>query len=140
MTSLSSKVEFAHPAEQQFAQLLDFYGIVWQYEPHRFDLAFHPDGALKQAFVPDFYLPQADLYVELTTMGQRQLTRKHRKIRTLRERYPHVRVRLLGRKHLEALWGRFGLATGTDGCPLWKTLPPLERHVHDDAADLSSSA
>ena len=105
----SPRTAFAHPSEEQFAQLLDFYGILWEYEPHLFELEHHPDGTLKKAFAPDFYLPQSDTYVELTTMGQRQLGRKHRKIRLLKERYPHVRLRLFSRKALIELWARFGV-------------------------------
>ncbi len=110
MTSPRTPTAFAHPAEEQFARLLDFYGIPWQYEPHTFELDHHEDGALKQAFAPDFYLPLSDTYVELTTMGRRQMSRKHRKIRKLKAQYPEVRLRLFGRKHLEQLWARFGLS------------------------------
>lgn len=106
----SPRIAFAHPSEEQFAQLLDFYGIPWQYEPHIFELDHHEDGSLKRAFAPDFYLPQSDTYVELTTMSQRQIGRKHRKIRLLQERFPHVRLKLLSRKSLAELWARYGIA------------------------------
>ena len=34
----SESPRFSHPSEAEFASLLDFYGIPWQYEPHTFVL------------------------------------------------------------------------------------------------------
>ena len=31
---------FAHPSELEFAQILDFYGLKWQYEPRSFPLRY----------------------------------------------------------------------------------------------------
>ena len=31
-------VRFAHESEEEFARLLDFYGVAWQYEPRTFTL------------------------------------------------------------------------------------------------------
>src|SRR5580765_5583516 len=61
---------FAHPSEEMFANLLDFYRIAWEYEPRSFPVQYGPDGAVLESFTPDFYLPEFDLYVELTTMKQ----------------------------------------------------------------------
>ncbi len=101
--------DFAHASEQAFADLLDFYGIAWQYEPTTFVLEHGPDGAPAAAMTPDFFLPDHDVYVELTTMQQRLVTRKNRKIRLLRERYDDVDVRILYADDLDALLGRHGL-------------------------------
>jgi len=101
---------FAHNAERELAALLDFYGIVWRYEPTTFVLDEHPDGSPRSAFTPDFHLPDFDLYVELTTLDQRLVTRKNGKVRRLRERYPHIRIKVLYRRDYEHLLGRFGLA------------------------------
>ena len=38
--------EFAHNSERQFARLLDFYGIKWDYEPRAFPLAWDEEGKL----------------------------------------------------------------------------------------------
>jgi hypoxanthine phosphoribosyltransferase len=99
---------FAHPAERQFAAVLDFYGVAWEYEPRTFVLVERDDGCPTLAFTPDFYLPEFDIYVELTTLDQRLVTRKNRKLRLLRERYPDVEVRILYRRDYQALSARFG--------------------------------
>ncbi len=99
---------FAHPAERQFAAVLDFYGVAWEYEPRTFILAVGADGCPTLAFTPDFHLPDFDLYVELTTLDQRHVTRKNRKLRLLRERYPDIEVRILYRRDYQALAARFG--------------------------------
>ncbi|HQX62934.1 MAG TPA: hypoxanthine phosphoribosyltransferase [Thermomicrobiales bacterium] len=98
---------FVHPAEADFAAFLDFYRIRWQYEPRSFALRWR-DGRIAQMFTPDFYLPEQDLYVELTTMKQSLVTRKNRKIRRLRELYPTIKVVLLNRKGFHELLSRFG--------------------------------
>lgn len=98
---------FGHPAEAEFARLLDFYHIRWEYEPVSFPIAW--DGErVSEMCTPDFYLPDQDLYVELTAMKQRLVTRKHRKLRLLKEIYPHVRVTLLYRRDYQQLLARYG--------------------------------
>ena len=98
---------FVHPAEVDFASFLDFFRIRWQYEPRSFPLRWR-DGRIAEMFTPDFYLPEQDLFVELTTMKQALVTRKNRKIRRLRELYPNVNVVLLNRKAFHELLARFG--------------------------------
>ena len=78
-------VAFAHPSERDFARVLDFYGVEWRYEPRTFVLSENADGHPTEAFSPDFYLPDLDLYIELTTLKQRLVTKKNRKIRELRQ-------------------------------------------------------
>ena len=91
------------------ARLLDFYGIPWEYEPRMFVLEEDDQGRVLEATRPDFYLPDQDLYLELTTMKQSLVTRKNRKIRKLRERYPGVRVKLFYRRDFERLVEKYGL-------------------------------
>ena len=79
-------VEFAHPVERELAKLFDGHGIEWQYEPHTFVLRQDPDGTVREAFTPDFYLPDLGLYVECTVMRQTLTRRKRRKVRRARER------------------------------------------------------
>lgn len=98
---------FAHPAEAEFANFLDFYRIRWEYEPKAFPLRWR-DGRVAEMFRPDFYLPEQDLYVELTTMRQALVTRKNRKVRRLRQLYPHINIVLLYRKDFHELLSRFG--------------------------------
>lgn len=101
------RVAFAHPSEAEFARLLEFYRIQWQYEPTTFPLRSE-GGHIVEQFSPDFYLPEHDLYVELTTMKQSLITRKHRKLRRLREVYPEINVVLLTRRDYYQLLARFG--------------------------------
>ena len=98
---------FAHASEREFAQILDFYGLRWQYEPMSFPLRWDGDAMLEM-LTPDFYLPDLDLYLELTTMKQSLVTHKNRKIRRMRELYPDVSVRLLYRKDFHRLLAKYG--------------------------------
>ena len=99
--------EFAHESEAEFASLLDFYQIEWLYEPRSFPLEWNGDG-VSLMFTPDFYLPELDLYVELTTMKQDLITAKNRKVRKLREKYPDINIRLLTRKDFAGLLSKYG--------------------------------
>ena len=100
---------FANEAELECAKLLDFYGVPWEYEPRTFVLERDAEGRVLEAFTPDFYLPEQDLYVEITVMKQSLVTRKNRKLRKLRRLYPDVRVKLFYRRDIERLAQRYGL-------------------------------
>ncbi len=100
---------FAHPIEAEFARILDFYGIPWEYEPRTFVLARDAHGNVTEAFSPDFYLSDQDLYVELTTMLPNQVRHKNRKLRKLRELYPDVNIKLFKRGDLRTLMLKFGV-------------------------------
>lgn len=101
---------FAHPSERNVAALFDSYGIAWEYEPTTFVLERDDIGNPTCAFTPDFYLPDFDTYIEITTLRQPLVTKKHRKIRLLLEQQPEVAVKLLYRKDLERLGAKYGLA------------------------------
>lgn len=101
---------FVHPSEQVFANLLDFYRIAWEYEPRSFPINWDAAGTVSEAFTPDFYLPEFDLYIELTTMKQSLVTKKNRKIRLLREHYPKVNIQVFYQKDFENLIFKYGLA------------------------------
>jgi hypothetical protein len=103
------RAAFSHPSEALFANLLDFYRIQWQYEPRSFPLQWDKDGAVMEAFTPDFYLPEVDLYVELTTMKQALVTRKNRKIKLLRAIYPHINIQVFYQKDFQDLVFKYGL-------------------------------
>lgn len=102
-----SRVEFAHPSEQEFARFLDYYRIRWAYEPVSFPIAWDGDR-VTEMFTPDFFLPEQDQYVELTTMKQSLVTPKNRKLRLMRELYPDVQVKLLYRKDYQQLLSKAG--------------------------------
>ena len=105
----SSPPRFASPAELECAKVLDYYGVPWLYEPRSFVLERGEDGRVTEAFTPDFYLPEQDLFVELTLMKQSLVTRKNRKLRRLRELYPDVRIKLFYKRDLERLAQHFRL-------------------------------
>jgi hypothetical protein len=102
-------VRFAHESERQLARLLDFYGVAWLYEPTEFALEWDSEGRPAQAFRPDFYLPAQDSYIEITTLNQRLVTKKNRKLRRLRELYPEVDVKILYQRDYLSLLAKFGL-------------------------------
>jgi hypothetical protein len=100
---------FANDAELECAQILDFHGIPWDYEPHTFTLETDADGNTLEAFTPDFYLPEQELYLEITTMKQSLVTKKNRKVRRLRELHPDIRVKLFYKRDVEALAEKYEL-------------------------------
>ena len=61
-----------------------------------------------QKFRPDFYLPAFDLYIELTTLSQKLVTKKNRKIRLLKELYPDVKCKIFYRKDYRKLLFKYG--------------------------------
>jgi hypoxanthine phosphoribosyltransferase len=105
----SQAPRFANDAELECAKVLDYYGVPWEYEPRTFVLETDEEGRVIEAITPDFYLPEQDLYVELTVMKQSLVTRKNRKLRKLRERYPDIRVKLFYRRDFERLAQKYGL-------------------------------
>jgi hypoxanthine phosphoribosyltransferase len=102
-----SSAKFAHPSEEDFARILDFYDIDWVYEPRSFLLQWQGDR-ITEMFTPDFYLPSLDLYIELTTMKQSLVTDKNRKLRRLKELYPEVKITLLYKKDYDRLLAKYG--------------------------------
>lgn len=100
---------FAHNSEEELAGFLDFYRIEWLYEPVCFPLSWDEQGRVTESFTPDFYLPQFELYVELTTMKQSLVTKKNRKIRKMRELYPDFKIKILYERDYRKLLFKFGL-------------------------------
>ena len=103
-------VRFAHESERRFARILDFYGVEWEYEPVEFGLEWDRDGHPTAAFRPDFWLPRPGLFVEVTTLNQRLVTKKNGKIRRMARLYPEVRVTILYQRDTLALLAKYGLA------------------------------
>jgi cytidylate kinase len=104
------RTQFSHSSEQIFASLLDFYRIAWEYEPRTFPLQDDGHGNITESFTPDFYLPESNTYIELTTMKQSLVTKKNRKIRRLRELYPDVQIQVFYQKDMQDLVLKYGLA------------------------------
>jgi len=82
--------------------------VSWRYEPDVFPISWNPSGAVVESFAPDFYLPELDLYVELTTLRQTLVRKKNRKLRLLRQLYPEIRIKLLYARDFEALMVKYG--------------------------------
>jgi hypothetical protein len=122
-------VRFAHQSEHQFARLLDFYGVAWEYEPTEFTLDWDAEGRPMQAFRPDFYLPAYDLYIEITTLNQRLVTKKNRKVRRCRELHPKVKVKILYQRDYLNLLVKFGLEDA-------QTLGEIQGSDHEPRAGL----
>ncbi|MGC8491855.1 MAG: cytidylate kinase family protein [Syntrophobacteraceae bacterium] len=100
---------YVNAAESEFARFLEFYHIPFEYEPRTFPLETDADGRILEAFTPDFYLPEQDLYIELTTLKQSLVTRKNRKVRKLRRLHPEVNIRIFYQRDFYSLMAKFGL-------------------------------
>ncbi len=128
------QVRFAHNSERQFAKLLDFYGITWEYEPRTFVLEWDREGRPQQAFSPDFYLPAYDLFIEITTMNQKLVTKKNRKARRLRELHPDIRIKVFYQRDYLNLLVKYGLEAPSQAVPADPAVEPmpLRFDVNDD--------
>ncbi len=108
------------------ARILDFYAVRWQYEPHTFPILWNLDGDVVESFSPDFYLPDLDLYLEMTTLRQKLVRKKNRKLRRLRELYPSVNIKLFYARDFRALmlkYGKLALVEGLSGTSGQVALP-----------------
>ena len=102
------------------ARILDFYDVRWAYEPTTFPILWNFDGDVVESFAPDFYLPELGVFLEMTTLKQRLVRKKNRKLRRLRELYPDVRIKLFYARDFRAMmlkYGRLGLAESLSGTP-----------------------
>jgi hypothetical protein len=119
---------FAHASEEELARILDYYQVRWEYEPRTFPILWNLEGMVVESFTPDFYLPELDLYVELTTLKQGLVRKKNRKLRRLRELYPDVRIKLFYARDFRALllkYGRIDHAASLLGLEGQARRPPL---------------
>jgi hypoxanthine phosphoribosyltransferase len=139
----SPRPAFAHASEAEMARILDFYEVRWEYEPHLFPILWNLDGDVVESFAPDFWLPDLDLYLEMTTLKQRLVRKKNRKLRRLRELYPDIRIKLFYARDFRMLmlkYGRVALVedmSGTSGQVVpeaVEALPPDPSTVADPVA------
>ncbi len=107
--------------------MLDFYEIEWLYEPTIFDIQWDEHGNVTQRFAPDFYLPEFDLYIEITTLNQKLVTKKNRKVRRLSMLYPDVKCNVLYQRDYANLLVKYGLED-----PARATLSPYEGAASSD--------
>lgn len=109
---------FAHASEAEMARILDFYAVRWEYEPTTFPILWNLDGDVVESFAPDFYLPDLEVFLEMTTLKQRLVRKKNRKLRRLRELYPDIKIKLFYARDFRAMmlkYGRLGLAHSLSG-------------------------
>jgi hypothetical protein len=121
-----SRPAFAHASEAELARILSYYDVRWEYEPDTFPIGWTLDGQVVESFSPDFYLPDLDLYIELTTLRQSLVRKKNRKLRRLRELYPDVRIKLFYARDFRMLllkFGRLALAEELSGATGQSTPP-----------------
>jgi hypothetical protein len=124
------------------SRILDFYAVRWEYEPHTFPILWNPEGDVVESFSPDFYLPDLDLYLEMTTLRQKLVRKKNRKLRRLRELYPSVDIKLFYARDFRALmlkYGRLALFDGLSGtsgqvAAPYQTAAAIDEAVADAAA------
>lgn len=108
----NSHVVFKHPSEEEFAKILDMYSIDWEYEPRTFPIKWDMEGNITLAFSPDFFLPRFDTYIELTTMNQKYVSEKKKKVQLLKELYPGTNINIVYKNDFYTLLERFGLREG----------------------------
>jgi hypothetical protein len=126
------------------ARILDFYQVRWEYEPHTFPILWNVDGAVVESFSPDFWLPDLDLYLEMTTLRQKLVRKKNRKLRRVLELYPDLRVKLFYARDFRALMLKFGkLAlvdelSGSSGQVVPDRLARPDRELSMDAGVVAS--
>ena len=120
-------------------RILDFYDVRWEYEPRTFPILWNQAGDVVESFAPDFYLPDLDLFLEMTTLRQRLVRKKNRKIRRLRELYPDLNVKLFYARDFRQLmlkYGKLALHDGLSGT-LGQVASP---YAPTDVADTSTTA
>jgi hypoxanthine phosphoribosyltransferase len=133
---------FAHESEEEFARMLDFYNVRWEYEPRTFTLRHDDEGRVIEAFSPDFYLTDLNLYVELTTLKQGLVTDKHRKLRRLRELYPEINIKLLHKRDYLSLLAKYGIGAAHEQEAMGVramlfTASEIERRVNELGAEIA---
>jgi hypoxanthine phosphoribosyltransferase len=138
VTTQTERPSFAHASEAELARILDFYQVRWTYEPDTFPIGWSMSGEVVESFSPDFYLPELDMYIELTTLKQKLVRKKNRKLRRLRELYPDVQIKLFYARDFRMLllkFGRLALAADLSGTIGQATPPrPADRIVLEAGA------
>ena len=126
---MTENPRFAHASEAELARILDYYKVEWQYEPRTFPIRWNAEGVVVESFAPDFYLPQLDMYLELTTLKQSLVRKKNRKLRHLRELYPMIRIKLFYARDFKALMLKYGRLDAADSLIGIEGQPPAKKLV-----------
>jgi hypothetical protein len=142
LSTAADRPAFAHASEAELARILDFYDVQWAYEPDTYPIGWNLDGDVVESFSPDFYLPDLDLYIELTTLRQKLVRKKNRKLRRLRELYPDIRIKLFYARDFRMLMLKFGRMalidelTGTSG----QATPPRPDDPNQQPAEVPATS
>lgn len=86
-------------------------------------------------------MPGYDLFIEITTLNQKLVTKKNRKARRLREQFPGTRIRVLYQRDYLHLLVKYGLEAPSQhvvssDAPLRLDLEPiLDADNNEDAAE-----
>jgi hypoxanthine phosphoribosyltransferase len=134
---LSEGPRFAHASEAELARILDYYKVAWQYEPHTFPIRWNTEGMVIESFAPDFYLPDLDMYLELTTLKQSLVRKKNRKLRHLRELYPMLRIKLFYARDFRALMLKYGRLESAASLIGIEGQPPPRKSVSTSSAGVA---
>lgn len=136
----ANRTEFAHPSERQLALLLDFYEVEWEYEPRAFAIAWDDQGYPTKMFRPDFWLPEEERFIEVTTMDQKLVTKKNRKVKALREHHPRVDCTILYQRDYLHLVIKYGLELPENvvDAPLPTRVPGAPRLFHPEDEAVSA--
>lgn len=130
-------VDFAHSSERQLALLLDFYEVAWEYEPRAFAIAWDDQGMPAKMFRPDFWLPEEQRFIEVTTMDQKLVTKKNGKVKALRRHHPQVDCTILYQRDYLHLVIKYGLElpenVSDDALPTRVPGAPRLFHPEDEA-------
>ncbi len=82
---ISNRIYFHSRWEANYARVLNYLGVKWEYESRTFDLA-------TQNYTPDFYLPATDEYIEVKNFMWKYSKIRDEKFRKL---YPDIKLKLL---------------------------------------------
>jgi len=83
--------------------------VPWDYEPRSFPIEFDDKGEAVKYFTPDFYLPDDDLFIEITTMNQKLVTKKNKKVRRLKAIHPDVNCKVFYQRDYLHMVVKYGL-------------------------------
>jgi predicted nuclease of restriction endonuclease-like RecB superfamily len=98
-TDIDPNIYFYSRWEANIARIFNGKGIKWEFGPKTFDIG-------GQHYTPDFYLPERNLYIEVKNFWSEYSAERDRRFR---ERYPHVRLKVILKAEYLFLEGRYAV-------------------------------
>ncbi|MDQ3941281.1 MAG: hypothetical protein M3238_08025 [Actinomycetota bacterium] len=83
-------------------------------------------------------MPEFDLYIEITTLNQKLVTKKNRKARRLMALYPDVKCKILYQRDYLNLLVKYGLEEPSQGALVAPSDEDVARVSHETAQTLFS--